>query len=292
MPAPHPTATTPRAATGNIMDAPGVQAATDRYGSHAAAHVEGSEKDGRGVAGPRHNRRGFHPGRPPTRARTRPPMETRNINGRPATDRRGAAEITGLSRQTIALYASPTNRTAVGFPEPLPERPDGRDWYPIDDLTAYAATLRAKNAPRGAPDWLRDGHPDELLDAATFRKAADIKQGTWKRYVQQSLPEWAKGEDGYLPKPDDDEDYRGTGKRYFWRRHRIIHWLDNRTGQTAAGTVGRKPGPPAATVDDATTAINQANGQMSGTQLAATLGIPLHTAYRLLKQARQRLDQE
>lgn len=225
-------------------------------------------------------------------------METRTINGRPATDRGGAAEITGLSRQTIKLYASPTNSAAVGFPTKL-DTEDGREWYALDDLRTYAETLRAKNAAKGAPDWLRNGHPDDdvpahpddLLPATVFRKAAGIEQGTWKRYVQSSKPYWDDGQDdGYLPLPDEEEDYRGTGKIYYWKRHRIITWLDNRPGPTAAGVVGRKPGPPAATVEDALNAIQTADGAMTGTQLAEGLSIPLHTAYRLLKKARERLD--
>lgn len=219
-------------------------------------------------------------------------METRTVNGRVVTDRRGASEVTGLAYQTIRLYASPTNRAGVGFPEPLTDNLEGREWYPLDELHAYAQRLAQKNAPAGAPAWLRDGDPDDLLPATEFRRAADIGQGTWKRYVQDSRAAWTEGTDGYLPLPDDEEDYRGTGTRYFWKRHRIAHWLDNRPGQTAAGRVGRKPGPPAATVDDAIAAMRQAGGDLSGTQLAAALNIKLPTAYRLLRQARERLDNQ
>ncbi|MBM0230502.1 hypothetical protein JNW91_00605 [Micromonospora sp. STR1_7] len=213
-------------------------------------------------------------------------MEIRTVNGHRATDRAGAAEVLGLSTQTIGLYASPKQRPTTGFPAPI-ETEDRRDWYTLDDLDAYAETQHQRaTSPRRAPAWLRDGHPDELLAATTFRAAAKVSQGTWKRYVQLSRPDWDAGTDGYLPKPDDEEDYRGTGKLYSWTRHRMIHWLDNRTGERHGA--GRKPGPTP-TVDDAIAAIHAADTKMTGATLAQALGVNLRSAQRLLRLARERL---
>jgi len=115
-----------------------------------------------------------------------------------------------------------------------------------------------------------------------------VQQGTWKRYVQSSKPDWDADRDGYLPKPDDDEDYRGTGKRYFWKRARMIDWLDNRPGERAGA--GRKGGDTSPTIEDAVTALRTAGGHLSHTDLAATLGVSHSLAQYLLKQARDRLN--
>ncbi|MEH1124778.1 hypothetical protein [Micromonospora sp. CPCC 206061] len=214
-------------------------------------------------------------------------MEIRTINGRRATDRAGAAEVLGVSVQTIALRASPKQRPTSGFPASIGTE-DRREWYALDDLDAHADALREQHpdTPRRAPAWLRDGDPDELLPATTFRAAAGITQGTWKRYVQTSKPEWDAGRDGYLLKPDDEEDYRGTGKRYSWKRSRMIAWLDNRPGERAGA--GRKGGD-SPTIDDAVNALRGAGGDMSYTELAAALGVSHSLAQFLLKQARDRL---
>ena len=210
------------------------------------------------------------------------------VNGRRATDRAGAAEHLGVSEQIIAMHTSPKHRQTSGFPKPLGQH-DGRAWYALDDLDTYRdahATQRAEAAPPGAPEWLRDGDPEELLPATTFRAAAKVTQGTWKRYVQLSRPAWDRGEDGYLPVPDQQEDYRGTGRLYAWRRIRMITWLDNRPGSRATGTVGRPPGQHP-TVADARAILATAGPQLSGTRLAELLHVPLPTAYRLLRQARE-----
>jgi hypothetical protein len=216
-------------------------------------------------------------------------MEIRTIDGRRATDRAGAAELLGVSEQTVALRASPKQRPTSGFPEAIGTE-DRRDWYALDDLEAHLLVLREQRhaAPNRAPVWLRDGPRDELLPATTFRAAAGIGQGTWKRYVQSSRPAWERGEDGYLPRPDDEEDYRGTGNVYYWTRHRMIHWLDHRTGERMPGVVGRKPGPRPG-VADAVAAIQAADGQMTGTTLATQLGVSLKRAYDLLRLAREQM---
>jgi hypothetical protein len=215
-------------------------------------------------------------------------MEIRTIAGRRATDRAGAVERLSLSLQTVTLYASPAQRPTSHFPARVGTE-DKRDWYALDDLDAFAEIHRERTAttPQQAPDWLRDGDPDELLPATEFRRAAKLSQGTWKRYVQKSVPAWNAGRDGYLPKPDREEDYRGTGKIYSWARRRMVHWLDNRPGSRAGA--GRKGGDLRPTIQDATDALRGAGGDMSHSELAQALGIELALAQFLLREARARL---
>ncbi|MEV6925512.1 hypothetical protein AB0M46_13580 [Dactylosporangium sp. NPDC051485] len=219
-------------------------------------------------------------------------MERREIDGRPATDRAGACELGGVSMATINLRAAPSKRAESGFPAPL-DRQDGRDWYAIDDLTAHFAAEKERKAastePKPVPDWLLDGDPDDLLPSKDFRRAIGVSQGAWKYYVQISQDDWAKQQDGYLPLPDDDEDYRGRGKIYYWKRHRIIQWLRDRPGLGAGAgrTGGAQP-----TIDDAVAAVRAASGSISGAQLADTLDIDRPRAYYLLRKARERLAAE
>jgi hypothetical protein len=161
--------------------------------------------------------------------------------------------------------------------------------FAISTPTPSDAAKRALPPTQRAPAWLRDGDRDELLPATTFREAAGVEQGTWKRYVQGSAAQWAAGRDGYLPKPDHAEDYRGTGKRYFWKRHRVINYLDNRPGQRSGG--GRKASGGSPTIQDAVAALREAGGNMSYTKLAGALDVSHALAQYLLTQARQRLNQ-
>lgn len=214
-------------------------------------------------------------------------MEIRTINDRRATDRDGAGEVLGIERQTVDLYASPKQRPTSGFPSPVGTE-DGRTWYALEDLDAYAAQRRETNPaePRRAPGWLRDGDPEELLPATTFRSAAGITQGTWKRYVQQSVPHWQEHHDGYLPYYDDHEPAR-RGTTYKWKRRRMIDWLDNRPGERAGA--GRKGGAAQPGIADAVQALQAAGGDLSYTELAAALNVNHPLAQYLLQQARARL---
>jgi hypothetical protein len=252
-------------------------------------------KDGRAFAGPGPHGPGCRyaaPGHPPYPGQAVsgvPDVEIRTVNGRRATDRAGAAEVLGVSTQTVALRASPKQRRTSGFPGSIGTE-DRRDWYALDDLDAHADAWREQHpeTPRRAPAWLRDGPDEELLPATTFRAAAGVQQGTWKRYVQRSMPDWKEHRDGYLPQPDDEEDYRGTGKRYFWKRARMIAWLDNRPGERAGA--GRKGGGTSPTIADAVNALRGAGGELSYTELATALGVSHSLAQYLLKQARERLN--
>ncbi|MBG6140487.1 hypothetical protein [Longispora fulva] len=216
-------------------------------------------------------------------------MQTRTVNGHQATDRDGAAELLDRSRRWIDLSASPKKRPETGFPEPCGKE-DGRDWYPVADLTAYRAKLdtpKEKNTPARAP---RSGDPNELIPAVVFREWLGIEQGTWKRYVKDSEAEWDAGHDGYLPLYDDKQ----PGKRgwiYYWKRHRANEWIDSRPGKEGATgrPVGATKAAATATLADAEAAVRAAADRgeaMSGTKLAEALGVPLNRAYVLLRQIR------
>jgi hypothetical protein len=55
---------------------------------------------------------------------------------------------------------------------------------------------------------------------------------------------WKRGEDGYLPKPDDEEPAR-RGVIHKWKRHRVESWINSWEGKVPSpgrpvGS-GRKP---------------------------------------------------
>jgi hypothetical protein len=167
---------------------------------------------------------------PPTRAGTA--VQIRNIDGRQATDGDGAAELLGRSRQTITLLASTKKRVKVGWPSWV-RRVDGRDWYAIEDLEHFRDTYlpRVAQASQAKVHHVAlDGDPEELITAVEFRELIKAEYGTWAKYVDQSKPAWQRGEDGYLPRPDEEEPYR-RGVTRKWKRHRVQTWINARTGK-------------------------------------------------------------
>ncbi|MEH1124861.1 helix-turn-helix domain-containing protein [Micromonospora sp. CPCC 206061] len=211
-------------------------------------------------------------------------MEIREVDGRRATNRRGAAEYLGRSLQTVNLLASPKRKAeGSGWPDALPTRTAGQDWYALDDLDRFRNTVLApaEAARRAKVHHVHlDGDPEELLTAKQFREIIGVEAGPWAKYVAESQPSWKHGQDGYLPLPDVEEPGRGGTIRK-WKRQRVQSWINDRPGSTRGGT--RRGGP---TTADAVAAIASAGGHLTGTQLAEALGVPLNTAYRLLRQAR------
>ena len=173
-------------------------------------------------------------------------MEVRTIGRRRATNRAGAAEYLGRSLQTVNLLASPKQRAeGSGWPEPLPERVDGQEWYALADLTKFRDKYlqRVKIAGQARSHQVTlDGDPDELISAVEFRTAIDVEPKSWTKYVDMSKEAWARGEDGYLPRPDHEEPVtKGRGTARYWKRHRAQTWIDNRPGSNPS------PGRPHAT---------------------------------------------
>jgi hypothetical protein len=208
-------------------------------------------------------------------------VETRTINGEQATDRAGAAEFLGMPRNTVNMYSSPSRRPRTGFPDPLPDQQDGRDWFPLAALAAYKARLeQATPAPTAM------GDPEQLIDTAEFAALRGIKRQTIWDYVKLSVDAWDRGEDGYLPQPDESSPAR-HGTAYRWRRGRAVAWMfpaQRRTG-------GRRPAPHP-TVEDLDAVL--AAGQLSNREIAAALGerlgstVSLQTVLRLKRRRRER----
>ena len=136
---------------------------------------------------------------------------------------------------TIAVYSSPGQRARHGFPDPLPERVDGQDWWLLDDLDRYAET---RTAP--VPTITR---PSELIDLATLATLRNIQLGTAQRYLKDSRAAWEQGHDGYLPRPDKVEIGPRGGDVPYWRRDRAVQWAFPATRRTRGRQPGRRPGP-------------------------------------------------
>src|SRR6266511_3801407 len=207
-------------------------------------------EDGRGFAatrtrvdcpGRRHT--STHPG---TDSSTEEIVQTWVVGNREVTNRAGAGEHLGLSANTVAMYFSPAGRARYGTPDPLPEQVDGQDVYALDDL-------------------------DELIGVDQFAELLGIGRNTIKRYVEDSVDAWERGEDGLLPRWDEREPSpRGRGYSYRWRRGRAVAFRD----QPTRASTGRPPATVARpTVADLTAVLAAARPgeQPTARELAAAL---------------------
>lgn len=174
-------------------------------------------------------------------------MEIREVDGVQATNRAGAAELLGLSLQTIALRASPKQRAeGSGFPAPLSSRPGGMDWYPISGLEDFRESHRKMREGMRATvhHATLPGDPDGEVTAPQFRKLIQVGQGGWDRYVADSRPDWQRGADGYLPLPIQGPAAAEPRAERTWTKQAVEDWIRNRQGRSASP--GRPPRSPEA----------------------------------------------
>lgn len=164
-------------------------------------------------------------------------VETWVVGGRKVTNRAGAAEYLGLARRTVVVYSTPGGRRRYGWPEPLAERVDGQEVFALGDLDAFAAR-RAGGRPQ--PPAVID--PEELIGVAEFAALRGIKAATMKRYVEDSLNAWQRGEAGYLPRPDEVHSAR-RGSSYRWRYRTAVEWSFPAVRRTGGRRPGRRPLP-------------------------------------------------
>lgn len=157
------------------------------------------------------------------------PMEISIHNGRPCVNRDGLAELTGRSRQTIDLWASPLHRRP-GFPDHVRITRPGGAWYPIEDAQRFAEQVNAEDEAARPQPVFAMGNPDRLIDGTEFRELMGITKNTWDSYVHKSKPAWENGADGVLPYPAGP-DHIHAGKRRRWRLGTAVEFLNNRTSE-------------------------------------------------------------
>lgn len=216
-------------------------------------------------------------------------METWLVGGRKATNRAGAAEYLGRAANTVTVYSAPSGRLVYGWPEPLDERVDGQEVFALDDLDAFAAS-RVAEAP-AAPGV---GDPDELVMVEEFAALKGVKRDTFKRYVEDSISAWERGEDGYLPRPDpaDCEPGPVRGTIYRWRRGVAVAWIF----PPARRTGGRRYGPRPQVADLRAVLAAAGDERPTVRELAATLtawlgdDVKPQTVRRLLQRMRAEDD--
>jgi hypothetical protein len=248
--------------------------------SGAGSPRVGLLEDGRGLAATRTRVDG--PGRRRTAAGEN--VETWVVGGRPATNRAGAAEYLRLAPNTVTVYSSPAGRRTHGWPEPLDERVNGQEVFALADLDAFAAARSGDRPPAPAVD-----DPDKLIGVDEFAALRGIQPHTLKRYVEDSLNAWDRGEDGYLPVPDDTEPAR-HGSTYRWRLDRAAAWIVPDARRTGGRKSGRRPQP-----DDLRQLLDEAGPGPRPTvrDLAASLterlgtDVSSQTVRRLLRRLRE-----
>ena len=154
-----------------------------------------------------------------------PEAYLRQIEGRVLAHRGALEELTGLTKKSIDRLAGQEE-----FPKPVVARgPERRGWYDPDDLVDVALAHQSQQV--GVDAEAAVGPDDELLTPA---QAAELMQltnvGSFYKYVEQSLPAWARGEHGYVPMPDE-ETPRGTKQiARRWKRSTIIAHQARRPG--------------------------------------------------------------
>jgi hypothetical protein len=217
-------------------------------------------------------------------------VEIRVIDGQEATDLAGAAEYLKISLRTAREASSPKQQPRTGWPDPLHGGGPGvRKWYALSDL----AGLWPRYNPASPPPF-RDQDADELVDLAGFAAIRGIKRSTAEYYVHLSRDAWARGEDGYLPRPDPDDCLPAPsgGTIYRWRRRRAVEWSFSPRRST-----GRPPASQETTLADYDAVLAEAGPaalQMSILELARALtrykGVPvsIQTVKRLRRRARER----
>lgn len=274
--------------TSNRADAPAAHSGrAGRRGtvtSFVTGFVRGGLLDGgRGVAGAPSG--AFLPGRRSIPRTDRASVETRTVNGQQATDRAGAAEYLGMPPNTVRMYSSPSRRSTTGFPAPLPDRQSGRDWFALTDLAAY------KQQREATPDVpFVAGDPSELIDATAFAGLRGVEPDTMHGYVKRSLAAWERGEDGYLPRPDQSEPAR-HGHTHRWTRARAVAWIFPAAPRRSTG---RPPAARTATVADLTAVLDDAADRvLTNRDIAAALSerlgavVSTQTVQRLRRKVRQ-----
>ena len=171
-------------------------------------------------------------------------MDIRHIDGREATNRRGAAEYLKRSPSTLAIWTA--DRETTGFPTPIAVdtagREAGREWYALDELERfrddYMASIQTRARARVHHIELA-GDPDALIDPTQFAKLLGITYDAFQRYVHMSEPAWAEDRDGYLPRPrPEDCSPARNGVHRQWRMSAAVNWINQRKGRSAGA--GRK----------------------------------------------------
>jgi hypothetical protein len=169
-------------------------------------------------------------------------VQLKEVNGRPATTRAGAAEHLGIPLGTVRVYSSPGQRHKWGWPEPVLRKGDadseGKDWFALEDLDTFAAS---RTQPAAAAPAVPD--PDRLLTLAEFGALRGVSRKVMYRYVELSQPDWRRGVDGMLPRPDQTRQAR-YGRSHLWRYDRAAAWaFPDQPRRSTGRTPGRRPQP-------------------------------------------------
>lgn len=149
----------------------------------------------------------------------------REIEDKTLAHRGALEEITGLSKKSVDRLAGRED-----FPAPVIERgPERRSWYDPDALIDFALSYERHEV--GVDAELAAATPrSKLLTPTEAAELMRISPATFRKNVEQSIPAWNRGEDGYLPRPDEEQP-RGTKQvSRRWKAGTIIDHQARRQG--------------------------------------------------------------
>jgi hypothetical protein len=153
-------------------------------------------------------------------------MPRRTRQHRTQVDRAGIRELTGASFSTIAHWYR--RRAETGFPEPVETDRDGRDWWWLDEVSAFWSRYQADRAA-AFTTVDRSGDPDDLLTAPQAARVLGYKD---HRSLTPAL----------LDHPDRVEELPSGRLRRSYYRRTVWEHADSRP---LRHSTGRPPGTTA-----------------------------------------------
>ncbi|ADD43271.1 hypothetical protein [Stackebrandtia nassauensis] len=204
---------------------------------------------------------------------------TRDIDGEACTDFDGVCAILDRAPSTVRTYI-PANPDLLA-PVRNGTYIDGRKWYRLTGVHAFADILAAKTHANKPLSPTPGGDPEDMLSRDQVAHVWHASPTTITRYANKARHQWIKRHPRPLMPPpragyDPDHPYASGPAHWEWRRRDIVE--HPRPGRGAAG--GRRPSAPAPPPPTAPEAL------LDYRQAAHVQGIPVATMRTKLARAK------
>lgn len=190
------------------------------------------------------------------------------IDGEVAYTREEIAALYGVSRQTAWQYTGQAGRVRFGFPEPVTGGDGKPRWHkgPVEEFFAKRRPPRKRAVPPPAAGM----DPDALIGAPAFAAILNVSSAEFGHLAHNSTVEWARGDDGLLPRPANYAEEVASGRarrRWQWRRGDADAWAHPSRRRRG----GRRPGARPRLAHLKALLAEPGAAQMTAPQLAVAL---------------------